>query len=113
MRVLGAVRVARKEAVESADRQREQITAWTASKGYDIVAWTDDTGVSGQASPFGRPELGRYFREPLADTWDVLAAASLVRLGRSLTDVRDLARWTQDPGKAVRTGTDGLGRTTG
>ena len=113
MRVLGALRLSR-DADESTsiERQREQITAWATMRGYTVAAWSTDTDVSGSVSPFERPGLGPYLRTPGIETWDVLAAAKLDRITRSVGDWSALADWATRHGKTLASIAESLDLTT-
>jgi DNA invertase Pin-like site-specific DNA recombinase len=52
-----------------------------------------------KTSPFERPELGKWLRQP--DAFDVLIFWRLDRAVRSLADMEDLARWAKTHGKRL------------
>ena len=91
-RVLGAVRLSHAtEETTSPERQREQIQQWSALHGHTVVHISEDINVSGNVPPGKRDGLGGWLSR--TGEFDVLVAAKLDRLTRSLVDFVDLVRW--------------------
>jgi DNA invertase Pin-like site-specific DNA recombinase len=86
----------------SVERQQEQITLTAQARGDTIVAITTDTDVSGTTSPFLRPSLGPWLREPgkIAE-WQCLAFTKIDRVSRNLLDFVSLLRWCDEHGKTL------------
>lgn len=102
MRVLGRVRLSRShDRSTSVERQREIIQQWADANGHTVVAWAEDIDVSGSLSPFDAPELGKYFKEPLCNDWDVLVAWKLDRLARRSIPLHHLFGWIQEHDKTL------------
>lgn len=101
--VLGAVRLSRMtDESTSPARQREQITMWAKMHGHEVVHITEDTDVSGRVPASMRPELGPWVTEPeLTARWDVLVAAKLDRVTRSVKDLCDLIDYCNDRNKVL------------
>jgi site-specific DNA recombinase len=86
----------------SIERQRERAGLWVQMQDdARLAAEAEDTDVSGNVSPFDRPDLGKYFRAPLVGTWNTLVVAKLDRLTRSVADFAELMKWCQDHGKTI------------
>lgn len=95
-------RLGEADASTSIERQREAIGAWAAGNGHIVMAITEDVDVSGAASPFERPALGKYLNGHKDGWWDVLVAAKLDRISRSIRDFGGLVAWcrkNKDPGR--------------
>jgi site-specific DNA recombinase len=100
-RVLGAVRLSRlTDETTSPQRQREQIRTWAALYGHTVVHITEDTDVSGSVPAATRPDLGPWLTDPsLMVRWDILCAAKMDRISRSVADLCDLIEYTRVHGK--------------
>jgi DNA invertase Pin-like site-specific DNA recombinase len=86
-RVIGYVRVSTDEQAISGlglDAQRAAIEAAATARGWTIVGWTEDAGVSGGVLPTDRPGLGAAIVRLCRGEADVLVAAKLDRLSRSV-----------------------------
>lgn len=67
------------------DGQVERLRAWAQGHGHEVVAEITDHGLSGADGK--RPGLTRLLKMATAREVDIVAAASLDRLGRSLPDL--------------------------
>jgi DNA invertase Pin-like site-specific DNA recombinase len=67
--------------------QRLELEAWAARAGHEIVATYEDAGVSGAKSRDKRPSFDRLLKDAVRRRFDMLAAWSVDRLGRSLQDL--------------------------
>ena len=72
---------------QTTDNQRHELEAWAARAGHEIVAVYEDAGVSGARGRDRRPEFDRMLKEAARRRFDMLAAWSVDRLGRSLQDL--------------------------
>jgi len=105
-RVLVAARLSRINNGEQGriDRDDADARAWAESRSdVEIVAVSEDAGVSGATSPFKRPSLGHWLTDPGAlAQYDEIVASSIDRLGRSARDLQELRHWAEDNGKTIR-----------
>lgn len=87
MRVLGAIRQSRaKEASESPDSQRQDITRWAGREGHTFIGEAADIGVSATVPPYERLQLGPWLSDPeLLAQWDILAVWKIDRVVRDMT----------------------------
>ena len=101
-RVLGRIRLSRlTDESTSLARQRELITDWAKNNGHEVVAWAEDSDVSGSVSPFDAPELGQYLSEDGREGWDILVAWKLDRLARNSINLSKLFIWIQENDKQL------------
>jgi site-specific DNA recombinase len=105
MRLIQAARLSRdKDSSTSVDKQDAEMSAWAKARGHEVVGTAVDTDVSGDVSPFDRPELGQWLTEPeRIASYDGILASHIDRLGRSTGDFVDLLRWADSHGKTVIT----------
>lgn len=82
-------------------RQRELITRWAADNGHEVVAWAEDSDVSGSVSPFDAPELGKFLDDDGSRGWDILVAWKLDRLARNSINLSKLFIWIQEHDKQL------------
>lgn len=68
-------------------RQERELRAAAAARGWEIVETFADNGVSGAKGRDRRPEFDRLCRDAVRRRFDVVAAWSVDRLGRSLKDL--------------------------
>ena len=80
------------------DNQRRELEAVAARSGWQIVAVFEDTGVSGAKGRDQRPGLDAMLRAVNAKEFDMVAAWSVDRLGRSLTDLLGILQTLHDKG---------------
>ncbi|WP_282694021.1 recombinase family protein [Streptomyces sp. CC208A] len=123
-RVLGVLRLSRASDESTAIvRQRAEIQKWADDRGYVIVGWAEDDGVSGGIEPWKRPGLGEWLPSTIgrdvsdiehrlaweasrASDFDVIAAWKLDRLSRRVLHVHTLAEWCEKHGKQVASTAD-------
>ncbi|OLT46977.1 hypothetical protein BJF85_00515 [Saccharomonospora sp. CUA-673] len=102
LRIVGRIRLSRDtDTSTSVERQRESIEAWAKMHHGQIVGWAIDVDVSGAVSPLDAPELSQWLAQP--ESWDVLVAAALDRLGRTLFGLNDLFAWAEENKKVLAT----------
>ena len=105
-RVLVAARLSRINAEGGRDRiERDDEAAqdWAERQGLTIVAVSKDEGISGGVSPFKRPKLGPWLKEPaLVASYDVIVASSIDRLARNYAELIRLKDWAVKAGKQLR-----------
>jgi site-specific DNA recombinase len=103
VRVLGAVRLSKmRDESTSPERQRAQVEAWSQLHGHAVATITEDTDVSGKVPATLRPGLGPWLTNPaLSSQWDVLVAAKMDRITRSVADLCDLIEFCDKHGKIL------------
>jgi DNA invertase Pin-like site-specific DNA recombinase len=103
MKLLGTVRLSHEtDESTSPARQTEQITTYAKLHSHKLIAITEDLDISGAKSVFDRPELGLWLTDPdKISQWDILCAAKLDRLSRSLLDFAQLAKWCRENNKTI------------
>jgi DNA invertase Pin-like site-specific DNA recombinase len=67
--------------------QRRELEAWAARAGHEIIAIYEDAGLSGSKGRDQRPAFDRLLQDATRRRFDLLAAWSVDRLGRSLQDL--------------------------
>src|SRR5687767_2607018 len=67
--------------------QERELREVAEAKGWEIVEVYSDKGISGAKGRDGRPGLDKALRDAVKARYDVLAAWSVDRLGRSLQDL--------------------------
>jgi len=72
---------------QTVENQRRELTAWAERAGHEIVATYQDNGISGAKGRDARPGLDQALKGAARRRYDLLAAWSVDRLGRSLQDV--------------------------
>ncbi|MEU5482841.1 recombinase family protein [Streptomyces mirabilis] len=115
LRVLGSLRLSVETDNSTAiPRQRDHIQHWVDAPGRDarIVAWAEDTDVSGGLHPFKRPDLGKWFHDDYADQWDVLCVMKVDRLSRRVAHFSEIVQWCQERGKIVVSTQEGIDMST-
>lgn len=83
-RAIAHVRVSTDEQQLGQDVQRAAISEWAARSGIEIMAWTEDVGVSGGAELEDRPGLGEALGLMVAYDAGVLVVSRRDRLARSV-----------------------------
>jgi site-specific DNA recombinase len=102
MRVLAVVRLSREtDETTSPERQRRGLEAWATSLGHEIVGWVEDLDVSGDTSPWERPELGLWLGDSPPAHFDIIAGTKIDRLSRNLLHFVQLINWAGKHGKHV------------
>jgi DNA invertase Pin-like site-specific DNA recombinase len=72
---------------QTVENQRRELTAWAERAGHEIAAVYQDNGISGAKGRDARPGLDQALKDATRRRYDILAAWSVDRLGRSLQDV--------------------------
>ena len=74
-------------AKQDTDNQRRELEAVAERSGWDVVRIYEDAGISGAKGRDKRPGLDSIMRAVNAKRFDMVAAWSVDRLGRSLQDL--------------------------
>ena len=85
MKVAIYVRVSTNE--QTTENQVRELTQWADRAGHKIVAVYDDNGISGAKGREYRKEFDKLLRGAVMREFDLVAAWSVDRLGRSLQDL--------------------------
>ena len=85
MKVAIYVRVSTNE--QTTENQVRDLEAWADRAGHEIVAIYDDNGVSGAKGREYRVEFDKLLKDAVRREFDLVAAWSVDRLGRSLQDL--------------------------
>lgn len=85
MRVALYLRVSTNE--RTIENQRLELTTWAGHRGWTIVHEYTDEGVSGAKGRDRRPGFDAMLKDATRGRFDILAAWSVDRLGRSLQDL--------------------------
>ncbi len=85
MRIAIYARVSTNE--QTTENQVRELTAWADRAGHEIVTIYDDNGVSGAKGREYRKEFDKLLRGAVRREFDLVAAWSVDRLGRSLQDL--------------------------
>ena len=85
MKVVIYARVSTNE--QTTQNQIRELKAWAKRAGHKVVAIYDDNGVSGAKGREYRKEFDRLLRGAVRREFDLVAAWSVDRLGRSLRDL--------------------------
>jgi DNA invertase Pin-like site-specific DNA recombinase len=72
--------------------QRRELEAVAMRHGWEVVAVFEDAGISGAKGREGRPGLAAMMKAIARREFDMVAAWSVDRLGRSLTDLLDFLK---------------------
>jgi DNA invertase Pin-like site-specific DNA recombinase len=78
--------------------QRLELEAVAARSGWQVVKVYEDAGISGAKGRDKRPGLDAMMKAVNAKEFDMIAAWSVDRLGRSLTDLLAILQGLQDKG---------------
>ena len=78
---------------QTTENQVRELTEWAGRAGHEVVAIFDDNGVSGAKGREYRKEFDKLLRGAVRREFDLVAAWSVDRLGRSL---QDLVSFLQD-----------------
>ncbi len=78
---------------QTVENQRRELAAAAEQRGWTVVEIYADNGVSGAKGRDQRPAFGRLCKDAVAGKFDVIAAWSVDRLGRS---VLHLAQFVED-----------------
>jgi site-specific DNA recombinase len=90
------------DATSSPQRQAKQIKAEVKAVGGHIIGVADDMEVSGAINPLDRPKFGPWLRDEMGP-YSGVAAASVDRIGRNLSDVLNTGYMMRDTGKLLIT----------
>ena len=85
MRVAIYARVSTNE--QTTENQVRELTEWADRAGHEIVAVYDDNGISGAKGREYRKEFDKLLKGAVRREFDLVAAWSVDRLGRSLQDL--------------------------
>src|SRR5467141_4474043 len=83
---------------QDTDNQRRELEAMAARSGWDIVKTYEDAGISGAKGRDKRPGLDAMMKAVNAKEFQMVAAWSVDRLGRSLTDLLAILQALHDKG---------------
>lgn len=72
---------------QAVENQVRELTAWAERAGHQLVATYQDAGISGTKGRDARPGLDQALKDAMRRRYDMLAAWSVDRLGRSLQEV--------------------------
>ncbi|MES9934299.1 MAG: recombinase family protein [Candidatus Sedimenticola sp. PURPLELP] len=72
---------------QTTDNQLQALEEWAARAGHDVVQVYDDNGISGAKGRESRKALDGMLKAAVRREFDMVAAWSVDRLGRSLTDL--------------------------
>ena len=83
---------------QDTENQRRELEGVAARSGWRIVKVYEDTGISGAKGRDKRPGLDAMLKAVNAKEFDMVAAWSVDRLGRSLTDLLGILQGLHDKG---------------
>ena len=83
---------------QDTDNQRRELESVAERSGWEIVKVYEDAGISGAKGRDKRPGLDAMMKAVNAKEFDMVAAWSVDRLGRSLTDLLGILQGLQDKG---------------
>src|SRR5882757_6438710 len=83
---------------QTTDNQRRELEAVAARSGWHVVKVYEDAGISGAKGRDKRPGLDAMLKAVNAREFDMVAAWSVDRLGRSLTDLLGILQSLHDKG---------------
>ena len=83
---------------QDTNNQRRELKAVAARSGWEIVRIFEDAGISGAKGRDERPGLDAMLKAVNAKEFDLVAAWSVDRLGRSLTDLLGILQHLKDKG---------------
>jgi DNA invertase Pin-like site-specific DNA recombinase len=83
---------------QETSNQRRELEAVAARSGWQIVKVYEDAGISGAKGRDKRPGLDAMMKAVNAREFDMVAAWSVDRLGRSLTDLLAILQGLHDKG---------------
>jgi len=78
---------------QTVENQRQELAAAAAQRGWTVAELYSDNGVSGAKGREKRPSFDRMCKDAIAGKFDIIAAWSVDRLGRS---VLHLAQFVED-----------------
>ena len=83
---------------QDTDNQRRELEAVAERSGWQVARIYEDAGISGAQGRDKRPGLDAMMKAINAKEFDMVAAWSVDRLGRSLTDLLGILQSLQDKG---------------
>src|SRR5712671_256415 len=83
---------------QDTDNQRRELMAVAARSGWDVIKIYEDAGISGAKGRDRRPGLDAMLKAVNSREFDMVAAWSVDRLGRSLTDLLGILQSLHDKG---------------
>jgi DNA invertase Pin-like site-specific DNA recombinase len=83
---------------QTTDNQRRELEAVAERSGWNVVTVFEDAGISGSKGRDKRPGLDAMMKAVNAREFDMVAAWSVDRLGRSLTDLLSILQGLHDKG---------------
>jgi DNA invertase Pin-like site-specific DNA recombinase len=83
---------------QDTDNQRRELEAVASRSGWHVVKVYEDAGISGAKGRDKRPGLDAMLKAVNAREFDMVAAWSVDRLGRSLTDLLGILQSLHDKG---------------
>src|SRR3954470_5070940 len=83
---------------QDTDNQRRELEAVAARSGWQVVKVFEDAGISGAKERDKRPGLDAMLKAVNSREFDIVAAWSVDRLGRSLTDLLSILQSLHDKG---------------
>jgi DNA invertase Pin-like site-specific DNA recombinase len=83
---------------QTTDNQRRELAAVAERSGWHVVQVFEDAGISGAKGRDKRPGLDAMMKAVNAREFDMVAAWSVDRLGRSLTDLLAILQGLHDKG---------------
>jgi DNA invertase Pin-like site-specific DNA recombinase len=83
---------------QDTNNQRRELLAVAARSGWDVIRVYEDAGISGAKGRDKRPGLDAMLKAVNAREFDMVAAWSVDRVGRSLTDLLGILRSLHDKG---------------
>ena len=97
---------------QTVENQRRELEAWAARAGHEVVAAYADEGVSGAKGRDRRPRFDLMLKDAARRRFDLLAAWSVDRLGRSLPDLVNALKDLHEAGVGLFLHQQGLDTTT-
>jgi DNA invertase Pin-like site-specific DNA recombinase len=97
---------------QTVENQRRVLEAWAGAHGHEIADVYADAGVSGAKGRDRRPEFDRMLKDAVRRRFDLLAAWSVDRLGRSLPDLVNALKELHEAGIGLFLHQQGLDTTT-
>src|SRR4030081_446994 len=83
---------------QDTENQRRELEAVAERSGWKVVKIYEDNGISGAKGRAHRPGLDALMKAVNAKEFDMVAACSVDRLGRSLTDLLSILQGLRDKG---------------
>jgi DNA invertase Pin-like site-specific DNA recombinase len=97
---------------QETSNQRRELEAVAARSGWEVVKVYEDAGISGAKGRDKRPGLNAMMKAVNAKEFDMVAAWSVDRLGRSLTDLLSILQGLHEKGVGLFLHQQGLDTTT-